>query len=146
MGGRTIVVIAGCIALLATTVWAAGRDPEPPPSHWPAPEELDSLSRYLVAGEAAPRLDDYAVFLPAADAPVRWNPPAATEPEPMADLRLTAILITGGRPLAIVNDRHVRPGQAVDGGAVVVSIARDHVVVRERNGMLRTLRLPTGTE
>lgn len=144
MGGRTIVVIAGSIALVATTVWAAGRDQGPSPSRWPAPEELDSLSRYLVAGEAAPRLDDYAVFLPAADAPVRWNPPTA--PEPMSDLRLTAILITGGRPMAIVNDRHVRPGQTVEGGAVVVSIARDHVVVRERNGILRTLRLPTGTE
>lgn len=144
MGGRTIAVIIGTIALLAASAWAVGREPEPPPSRWPTPEELDSLSRYLVAGEAAPRLDDYAVFLPAAGAPPRWSPPA--EAETLTDLRVTAILITGGRPLAIINDRHVRPGQTVEGGAVVVSIARDHVVVRERSGMLRTLRLPSGTE
>lgn len=144
MGGRTIIVIAGSIALLATSVWAMGREPAPPHSGFPAPEELDSLSRYLVPGEPAPRLDDYAVFLPAAGAPERWIEP--TEAEPLADLRLSAIIITGGRSLAIVNDRHVRTGQTVEGGAVVVSIARDHVVVRERNGILRTLRLPTGTE
>lgn len=135
---------------IATTVWAIGRDPAPPPSRWPSPEEIDSLSRYLAAGEAAPRLDDYAVFLPAEAAREVWLPVAESHqesyPEPQANLRVTAILIAGGRPLAIINDRHVRPGESIDGGAVVVSIARDHVVVRERSGTLRTLRLPTGTE
>lgn len=124
------------------------RAPEPPPSQWPAPEEIDSLSRYLVASEPAPRIDDYAVFLPAEAAPRVWLPPigSISEPEQLADLRLSAILIAGNRPLAIINDRHVRPGETVDGGGVVVSIARDRVVVRERSGTIRTLRLPNGSE
>lgn len=145
MVGRTIAVIAAGAALLATTGWAMRRAPEPPPSPWPAPEEIDSLSRYLAASEPAPRIDDYAVFLPAEAAPRVWLAPAS-EPETLSELRLSAILIAGNRPLAIINDRHVRPGETLDGGAVVVSITRDRVVVRERSGTIRTLRLPNGSE
>ena len=144
MVARTIAVIAAGAALLATTGWAMRRAPEPPPSQWPAPEEIDSLSRYLVPGEPAPRMDDYTVFLPAEAAPRVWLAPTS-EPETLTDLRLSAILIAGDRPLAIINDRHVRPGQTLENGVVVVSIARDRVVVRERSGTVRTLRLPNGT-
>lgn len=143
MVGRTVAVVAVSAALLGTTVWAMGRSPELPPSTWPAPEEIDSLSRYLAASEPAPRIDDYAAYLPAERAPQVWRP--APVQAPPSDLRLSAILIAGGRELAIINDRHVRPGERLNGGAVVVSIARDHVVVRERDGTLRTLRLPTRT-
>lgn len=147
MVGRTIAVIATGAILLATTGWAMQRAPEPPPSQWPAPEEIDSLSRYLAASEAAPSIDDYAVFLPAEAAPRVWIPPVTvSEPERLTELRLSAILIAGNRPLAIINDRHVRPGETLDGGAVVVSITRDRVVVRERSGTIRTLRLPNGSE
>lgn len=144
MNGRMLLVIVAATALLGTTVWALQREPQPGSARWPTPEDVDSLSRYLTASEPAPRLDDYAVFLPAEGAPEIWIPPA--EVEALSPLSVSAILITGERRMAIINDRPVRAGQALAGGAVVVSIARDHVVVRERSGMLRTIRLATGND
>lgn len=110
---------------------------------WPEVAELDSLTRYLAPVEPAPRPDDYGAFIPARPAPASPRPRAR---EPATTLRLSAILIAGDRRVAIINDRDVRQGDRVGPDAVVLSIGRDHVVIRERDGSPRTLRLTTGTQ
>lgn len=146
---RSAAVGGLCLAVLALGGWAAGRDAPPArPGPWPSAAELDTLARYLDPAAPAPALDDYAAFLPAAPRPL---PRPARVGEPVAEAppmswRLTAVLIAGDRPVAILNDQHVRPGDALEGGARVVSIARDHVVVREPNGARRTVWLADALE
>jgi hypothetical protein len=145
MTPRTFAAVAVSVLFLAIASWAARRDREPPPSRWPSVAELDSLSRYLAPGSAAPRLDDYAAYLPAAiPRPARGS--SASQAVPALESRLSAIIISGDRRLAIIGDRSLRSGERLENGAVIVRIAPDHVVIRERGGSLRTLRLATGTD
>lgn len=151
MRGRARVVLAGLRALLVlgVVVWAT-RAPEPVAASaaWPSPEELDSLSAYLAPAVAAPNIDEYAAYLPADDAPVvrqeyRPRRPAIEAP----DRKLSAILITPDRPIAIIDNQQVRPGEQLPGGAEVLAIEKDQVIVREADGTRRTLRVsPVVTE
>ena len=143
MSARTFSVCAASAVLLVAAVWGTVRRNGPPPSHWPDAAHLDSLSQYLVRGEAAPSPDDYVAFLPARR-PASGGRPRSTAPAFSA--RVSAILIAGDRRLAIIDDRNVRPGDRLAGGALVLSIGPDHVVVRDRDGSRRTLRLSTATE
>lgn len=144
MSARTFAAAAVCVLFLATASWAARRDREPPPSRWPTVAELDSLDRYLAPGPPAPPLDDYAAYLPAAiPRPTRRS---SAPQAPALESRLSAIIISGDRRLAIIGDRSLRSGERLENGAVIVRIAPDHVVIRERGGSLRMLRLATGTD
>ncbi len=58
--------------------------------------------------------------------------------------RVSAILITGARRLAIVDDRVVRPGDELAGGVRVAEIQRDAVVLVARDGTRRVLRIERG--
>jgi hypothetical protein len=108
-----------------------------------AAAELDSLASYTGPMPPAVAFDEYDAYLPAALPPPPPPRPSAAEPiDPVdpARWRLSAILITGGRPLAIINDRQVRAGERLD-GAEVLTIERDRVVLRHRDGSRHTLRL-----
>ena len=120
------------------------RAPEEVAMELPSAVEMDSLSRYLAPSAPAPRLDDYAVFLPA-PAPARVAPsqPALADPDPSA-WQLSAILIAGPRPVAIINDQAVAAGAELADGSRVLSIERDHVVIRAPNGARRRLSLTAG--
>jgi hypothetical protein len=145
MSPRTFAAVAVSVLFLATAYWAARRDREPPPSRWPTLAELDSLDRYLAPGPPAPPLDDYAAYLPAAiPRPTRRS--SVSQARPALESRLSAIIISGDRRLAIIGDRSLRSGERLENGAVIVRIAPDHVVIRERDGSLRMLRLATGTD
>lgn len=70
----------------------------------------------------------------------RIAPPAATRPpEPGGSWSVSAILITGERRVAVIDERVVAPGDTLDGGARVTAIERDHVVVRDGRGRVRQL-------
>lgn len=114
--------------------------PRPRPA-WPDPSELDSLRRYLTPVGPAPSPDDYAAFIPALPGPAPRRPRTL---DPVRDVRVSAILIAGDRRTAIIDDRSVRVGDRLGDGAVVLSIGRDHLVLRERNGSTRTLRVSPG--
>lgn len=137
---RGPLVLGASALLLSVAAWWLVRPVEARQiAGWPAPEELDTLSRYLSPAQPAPRLDEYQAYLPAAAEPVRSLP--APQPTPPVSLRLSAVLITGDRPMAIINDIPVAPGARLPGGAEVVSIEREQVVVRDPDGTRRTLRL-----
>jgi hypothetical protein len=109
--------------------------------------ELDSLSVYLGPSAPAPVLDEYGAFLPAIEAePIALAgpiPAQESEPPPSA-YAVTAIVTGGSRPLAIIDDATFAPGATLPDGARVVSIEKDHVVLRHPDGTLRTLRLKAG--
>ena len=66
-------------------------------------------------------------------------PPAAADvPAPMPELRLAAISVRDGQPVAIVNDRLVREGDSFDGVRVVrIGEAEVEVEFRGRRHVLR---------
>jgi hypothetical protein len=134
-----MIVAAVTLVMLAT--WSVNREGLQAAQHWPSPEEVDSLSRYLGPVGAAPELDAYEAFVPAADAPDEPYAPVSQPLAPPPTRRLSAIMIGGPRPVAIIDNRQVGPGDRLDGGGIVESITRDRVIVRERNGQLRTLSL-----
>ena len=143
---RTALVLALCLALTCVAAWSLfTSEVEPAAAGTPDSEELDSLSRYLAPVGPAPRLDDYAVFLPARR-PARYQPP---EPRPVEEpstssWELSAIMIAGSRPVAIIDDEAFAAGARLPDGAVVLQIERDHVVIRTPNGTRRRLVLSAG--
>jgi hypothetical protein len=136
---RPILLIA-CVGMLIAGVWFAIRPTEAPAAFTgPTPQELDSLRRYLEPVPPAPEPDDYQMYLPALDGPRALS--RAAPPSSYPSRRVSAILFAGGQPLAIVDDQQVREGSPLSAGARVVSIQRDHVIVREADGTQRTLRV-----
>ena len=117
-------------ASAATPAPAAASGAGLPPPIWDTPAPARPSSTRLAG---AP---------PAAASPgaVRATPsPAGTEPAaaPVATLRLEAISVQNGEPVAVINGRLVRAGESVD-GALVTWIGADAVEV-EVDGRRRTL-------
>ena len=145
--GRLPAVAGACLVFLLIAIWSyrSRDDVAAAPAGLPSAEELDSLARYLSPVQPAPRLDDYAVFLPARPAPrVESVAPPPAEAEPGTQWELSAILIAGARPVAIINDQAVAPGAELSDGSRVLTIERDHVVIRAPNGARRRLFLTAG--
>lgn len=139
---RAWLVPGVAAVLLAVAAWWTLRPTETPViAGWPTPEELDSLVPYLAPVAAAPRIDDYGAFLPAATAPAPAAPRPAPLGAPAPEWRLSAVLITGDRPIAIIDDAPVGLGARLPDGSVVVAIEREQVVLRAPDGTRRTLRL-----
>lgn len=113
----------------------------------PSAVEMDSLSRYLAPAAPAPRLDDAAVFLAAptrvAATALPVGAPGPVDPDPSV-WKLSAILIGGPRPIAIIDDQPVTAGGELADGSRVLSIERDHVVIQAPNGARRRLSLTAG--
>ena len=145
-GVRGALVGALCLAFAGVAAWSLTRhDVEPLAGGAPTAEELDSLARYLAPVAPAPRLDDYAVFLPARR-PARFVPPESgpVEEPSTSSWELSAIMIAGARPVAIINDEPYAAGARLPDGAVVLQIERDHVLIRAPNGARRRLVLAAG--
>jgi hypothetical protein len=137
------------MVLVAAWIWVLGQQrPAPEAAAWPTAETLDSLSRYLVPVAAAPPIDEYAVYLPAASIS-RAEAPAMVAEAPVLEAaawRVSAILITDRRRLAIINDRPVRVGDRLENGARVAAIERDHVIIKGSRGTRYTLHPTVGEE
>ena len=141
---RLGMVVAVCLALASAAAWSFGSRSVERAAAAARPEEADSLGRYLEPVGAAPRLDDYAAFLPAAPARA-YHAPAAPADEPAADpWEVSAIVLGGRQPVAIFNDEAFAAGEWLSDGTVVLAIERDHVVVRAPNGALSRLLLNAG--
>ena len=111
------------------------------------------------AGDAG-RMTELASYLepvkaPAVDAPSRGavrDPfrqplapvPETTGPRPAPGPRVSAILISGERRLAILDDRVVRPGDVLDDGTLVEAIGPREVVLVAPDGTRQVLRIETG--
>lgn len=80
------------------------------------------------------------MFVPASEAlpSRRSSAPLSEPPQPR---RLSAILVIGSEPIAILDDQQVRAGSVLPGGTEVVGIDRSGVTLREPDGRQRTLRL-----
>ena len=143
---RGIVFGMMCGALLVAAIALANSPPAPAgPTPVLTAAELDSLGVYLGPSAPAPVLDEYGAFLPALEEePPRNAGPAPAAGPPPTDYAVSAIVTGGSRPLAIIDDAAVAPGATLPDGARVVSIEKDHVVLRHPDGTLRTLRLKAG--
>ena len=139
---RTALGLAALLLVALTARSLRSRASEEPAMALPSAVEMDSLSRYLAPAAPAPRLDDYAVFLPPvrSTAAVPQEAPAPIDPDP-STRGLGAILLAGRRPVAIIDDQPVTAGEVLADGSRVLSIERDHVVIRAPNGARRRLSL-----
>lgn len=120
------------------------------PSSYPDPAALDSLGPYLrpmsltSTRSGAPNelvIPDEYLAQPR-DYGQDYGP-AASEPSPAPRARwsVSAILLTDLRRMAVVNDSVVVVGATLPGGARVVAIESDHVVLQESGGRRRTISL-----
>ena len=143
----TFILLAAATVLVATGryVTAGDRDSSAGPlRQWPDPQRLDTLSAFLhapqgtgpIIPETALRTEDFVDYEPAYE-PI--EAPADAEPAP--SWRVSAILVADNRRVAIVNDSAVSIGDTVPGGARVVEIELDFVVLRAADGARTVLRL-----
>jgi hypothetical protein len=118
-----LVAVAAAVLVLArpaarqhttapTPAAASGTTPSPPPP-LAAPPERPPLAQALPRASAAPAAE--AASPPAHDTDVPHETPTPVPRE----LRLNAITLRDGRPLALLNDRLVREGDSFDGIRVV---------------------------
>lgn len=138
-------MLGGFVALSAALVgWFALQEPvEELAARWPDAQRLDSLAVYVVPSAPTPPIDDYGVHLPALE-PIRPNFGGTAVEAPPPDWRLSAILISGNRPVAIIDNQPVRPGEALEDGTTVVRIEPTQVIVRDVQGRQHTLRVANG--
>lgn len=145
---RRGIFIGMACGVLATGVVARARPAAIPPVLDPplTTAELDSLSAYLSPSAAAPALDEYGAFLPAvaSERPVDDPYSPSKEPAPEREWSVSAIVTGGARSIAVIDDVTIRSGAILSDGSRVVAIGIDHVILRDRNGTLRTLRLKAG--
>lgn len=145
---RTLASAGVSLALVALTLWAVRGRGTPPEQlaggALPAPAEMDSLERYLAPVPPAPPLDAYEQYIPAPAAAAPAPRAAAPETEPEPEWRVSAILLSGGTPVAIINDRPVRLGDHLPDGSRVESILRDQITLVAPSGRRHVLRLESG--
>jgi len=140
--------------LAAPTIAGGAQSPSPGQA-----AELELLGQYLARQPVYPRfvarplegiaLVDSLSALAQAGRPSRRMPaPELPRPEgvPVRRWVLSAIMITGSRRVAVVNDSLVSVGAAVGGGATVAAIEPDHVILIESGGARRELRVQPGSQ
>jgi hypothetical protein len=96
-----------------------------------APERVRAGLRDIFAPVKVPASEIPSVI---ADVPLKPLPP----------LQLTGTIVSGKRPMAIINGRFLRKGEII-AGLEVVSIARDHVIL-SGEGRKVLLNILTGAE
>lgn len=133
--GAVCLVLVGWYALRSPVADLAAR--------WPDPARLAMLSPYSGPAAATPAIDDYSMHLPAIE-PVRPRVPRPSEEVVTGGWRVSAILISGNQPIAIIDDQQVRPGSRLADGTVVERIEPTQVIVRDVLGRSHTLRVANG--
>lgn len=143
--------------LAAPTIAGGAQSPSPGQA-----AELELLGQYLARQPVYPRfvarplegiaLVDSRSALAQVGRPSR-RMPAPELPElpqregvPVRRWVLSAIMITGSRRVAVVNDSLVSVGAVVGGGATVAAIEPDHVILIESGGARRELRVQPGSQ
>ena len=120
------------------------------PKRYIAPAALDSLGRYLrpIALTAARRQAEPTELFAREDyyvQPERESTFDAGAPAPARPTRprwvVSAILLTDAQRMAVVNDSVVVVGSTLPGGARIVEIQSDRVVLQEAGGSRRVLSL-----
>lgn len=149
---ETVVWIAAATVTTLVLVARALLLPGPPQrTPLPAASDLQRLSAYLEPTSAVVttpqqvtvRGDPFRSPLLAGSAGGREGGQATTGSPAGPRWTVSAVLITDDRSVAVVNDRLVRAGDTVDGGATVVAVERDHVILRTAGGRLIRLDLQT---
>ena len=121
-----------------------------PIRRWPAADRLETLGAYLsppqgsrpIIPETALSPDDFADYEPVYEPEVvAGDPPAEAVAPPQPSWRVSAILVADNRRVAIVNDSAVAVGDPLPGGARVIEIELDFVVLRAADGARTVLRL-----
>ncbi len=165
-GSQTIFRVSGVMVAVLLALggkWAvdATKLPTLPSSRLPTSEELDSLRGY-VAKPSAPIAVARAV-IPAAggaglnpfakvtllEAPKYLSEQALGSAAPRVtrpQWLVTTIMITDTRRVAVVNGTLVSAGSALSGGARIVSIEADHVVLTDASGNRRTVPVQNSGE
>lgn len=150
MGIRTegwILAGAGAVAAgLVVAGWLLV-PPAPAPMTLPAAGDLLALDGYLAPvpgadarpGVPPPVSVEGSPFGPLASAPTPARGPTGAAPGPA--WAVTAIMITGARRIAIVNDRLVRPGDRLADGSRIAAVEADHVLLITPSGERRRLEL-----
>lgn len=143
IGGLVIPVIAAA----AGGKWAvdATRLATMPSAALPTPAELDSLRGYVVRTEPAAQppkpaspvignvSSDPFATVTHGETP-RYSGQAIAPPLP-ARWVVSTIMITDSRRVAVINGVLAAPGTVLPGGARVLTIEPDHVVLAEANGV-----------
>lgn len=149
MANRTSVVTWGVSAVLvALVIWLrVGALPAAPHGAVrPDVNTLERLAEYLrPVDDNVPVRGERGWLGPVQDPFVLRR--AAPEPGRVAmsaSRRLSAILISPARRVAIIDDRLVEPGARLSGGTRVAEIERDRVVLREPDGTRQVLRINEG--
>lgn len=120
-------------------------------SKFPAPATFDSLGRYLrpmpaTAGRTGTEPADFfsttEYFAPRGRSGSDDGAPStASRPGTRPRWVVSAILLTELRKLAVLNDSVVVLGSLLPGGARVIAIESDHVVLQESSGARRVISM-----
>lgn len=142
--------VVGLVGAVVAVLLMAGRWallPEAPTRpRVPRVESLEGLTAYLAADSARPLPDGGARIRltrdPFGSASTGSGPGEGEEREARGPRwRVSAIMISEDRRIAIVDDRLVEQGASLPGGGRVVAIARDHVVVQGPDGVRHRIAL-----
>lgn len=149
---RPAALLLLILAAVMAGRWAATlAQPAAPPGNWPDPDAMAVLSRYV--GPVAGRAVSYETLDARGDGRDPFTerlyiaepaPAPARAPAVESGWVASAILITNDRRSAVVNDEIVSVGDVVPGGARVVAIERDRVVIVTPAGVRRTLTVQPG--
>lgn len=126
-----LLVLAGCASLVLLGIAQVRRQPETP-----------------IPPEPAPAVQEAPAPLPVLDASIPTPPLEIPMPEPSVPIppmdppvALNGILLSGdGRPLAVINQEVLQPGDRVR-GMRVVQVNTDSVELQDKNGEMKTLKL-----
>ena len=155
MRAEALTLLAGAAVAALLLGGRSALLPEPPSrASVPRAESLEELSLFLAV--------DTARWLPASGESTRLardpfggagsgggpgagestREPAEGRPgTPRARWSVSAIMISEDRRVAIIDDRLVEAGDALEGGGRLVSVGRDHVVVAGPDGIRRRIAL-----
>jgi hypothetical protein len=149
------VLVFPILAAAAGGKWAvdATRMQVLPSASLPTASELDSLRGYVTRKtppQTAAKVEtsSYAIggadpFGKIASAP-RYSGEAVTQVRTPARWIVSTIMITDTRRVAVINGVLVSPSTVLPGGARVLAIEPDHVVIAESNGARREISVQSG--
>lgn len=150
MANRTSAVLWSVSGLLvAVALWLRfGALPAVPSRPVrPDAESLERLAEYVKpVSQAGPVRGEVVWAGRAVEDPFVSREPVPTRPQAAmtAGRRLSAILISPARRVAIIDDRLVQPGDRLSGGTRVAEIQRDRVVLVAPDGTRQVLRMNEG--